>query len=418
MVARRCPSVTSRTHPNPSARPFIPLALFSFFDGVIGLPQCSHLISQHLAHSREHVRAAAQEFTRADGTLKFSYTRLTTEIVNCCSSYKLPQPSPGGLPPIVGPLPAQGPSGNMPAPALNVRPRLPAESRSRTPPGPPGTSLFDYDADFTQSEPLPRAKERAKERAKVKAKANGKVKTHPLMPVPPTPHELKVRVQIKGKVKAKPSNPQHFLPPCPLGRPSRVVRSACTPFVIYRPSFQYTLWAVHLGPSGVPVTHTLIPLPYIPPLRHSPGRPFRAVRSAIAAHHPNYLNLSLHLATPQAVHLGPSGVFAIVPLPATLQNPPHLHSLEAVHLGPSWVTIIFTFTTLHISPNHTTSHISSLRAVHLGPSEVAIPVLPPFPFYPHSTPFPPLLQVVLGRPFRAVRSTINLISTPQTHPPP
>ena len=38
----------------------------------------------------------------------------------------------------------------------------------------------------TQSEPLPRAKERAKERAKVKAKANGKVRTHPLMPVPLT----------------------------------------------------------------------------------------------------------------------------------------------------------------------------------------------------------------------------------------
>ena len=33
------PRVTSRTHPNPSTRPFIPLALFSFFDGVISLPQ-------------------------------------------------------------------------------------------------------------------------------------------------------------------------------------------------------------------------------------------------------------------------------------------------------------------------------------------------------------------------------------------
>ena len=94
-------------------------------------------------------------------------------------------------------------------------------------------------------------------------------------------------------------------------------------------------WAVHLGPSGVPATHTLIPLPYIPPLRHSPGRPFRAVRSAIASTTLTHLNLSLHLATLQAVHLGPSGVFAIVPLPAPLQNPPHLHSLEAVHLGPS-----------------------------------------------------------------------------------
>ena len=200
------PRVTSRTHLNPSTRPFIPMALFSFFDGVIGLPQCSHLISQHLANSREHVRTASQEFTRADGTLKFSYTHLTTEIVNCCSSYQLSQPSPAGLPPI-----------------LLLVPRF----------------LITTPTSPTQSEPLPRAKERAKERAK--AKANGKVKTHPLMPVPLTLHELKVRVQLKGKIKAKPSNPQHFLPPCPLGRPSRVVRSASTPFVIYRSSSQYTL---------------------------------------------------------------------------------------------------------------------------------------------------------------------------------
>ena len=147
--------------------------------------------------------------------------------------------------------------------------------------------------------------------------------------------QLKVRVQIKGKVKAKPSNPQHFLPPCPLGRPSRVVKSACTPFVIYRPSSQYTLWAVHLGPSGVPATHTLIPLPYIPPLRHSPGRPFRADRSAIAAHHPNSPK-----PIPPPCH-APGRPFRAVrsvchrPPPAPLQNPPHLHSLEAVHLGPS-----------------------------------------------------------------------------------
>ena len=39
------PRVTSRTHPNQSTRPFIPMALFSFFDGVIGLPQCSQLIA-------------------------------------------------------------------------------------------------------------------------------------------------------------------------------------------------------------------------------------------------------------------------------------------------------------------------------------------------------------------------------------
>ena len=141
------PRVTSRTHPNPSTRPFIPLALFSFFDGVISLPHCSQLIAQHLANSSSHVRTAAQEFTRAEGTLKFSYTRLTTEIVDCCRIYQFPQPSHGGPPPLTGPLPAQGPSGSMPAPALNVRPRPPAESRSRTLPGPLGPSLFDYDAD-------------------------------------------------------------------------------------------------------------------------------------------------------------------------------------------------------------------------------------------------------------------------------
>ena len=101
--------------------------------------------------------------------------------------------------------------------------------------------------------------------------------------------------------------------------------------------------------------------------------------------------------------------FAIVPLPAPRQHPLHLHSLEAVHLGPSRVTFICTVTTPHISPNHTTFHMSSLRAVHLGPSGVAIPVPLPLPFYPHSPPFPPLFHVVLGRPFRAVRGTINLI---------
>ena len=80
-----------------------------FVGGFLPWVQCSHL-----ANSREHARTAAQEFTRADGTLKFSYTRLT-EIDNCCSSYRLPQPSPGGLPPLVSPLPAQGPSGNLPS---------------------------------------------------------------------------------------------------------------------------------------------------------------------------------------------------------------------------------------------------------------------------------------------------------------
>ena len=106
------PQVTSRSHPTPATRPFIPLALFSFFDGVISLPQCSQLIAQHLAHASSHVRTAAQEFTRADGTLKFSYTRLTTEVVDCCRIYQFPQPSHGGPSPLAGPRPAQGPSGS------------------------------------------------------------------------------------------------------------------------------------------------------------------------------------------------------------------------------------------------------------------------------------------------------------------
>ena len=87
------PRVTSRTHSNPSTRPFIPSALFSFFDGVISLPHCSQLIAQHLANSSSHVRTAAQEFIRAEGTLKFSYTRLTTEIVDYCRICQFPQPS-------------------------------------------------------------------------------------------------------------------------------------------------------------------------------------------------------------------------------------------------------------------------------------------------------------------------------------
>ena len=46
------PRVNSRSHPNPATRPFIPAALFSFFDGAISLPQCSQLIAQHLAKPR------------------------------------------------------------------------------------------------------------------------------------------------------------------------------------------------------------------------------------------------------------------------------------------------------------------------------------------------------------------------------
>ena len=157
-----------------------------------------------------------------------------------------------------------------------------------------------------------------------------------------------------------------------------------TPF--HLPSPSSVLWAVHLGPSGA---RSYSPTPSLWAVHLGPS----GVSSQPTTL--THLNLSLHLATLQAVHLGPSGVFAIVPLPAPLQNPPLLHSLEAVHLGPSWVTIIFTFTTSHISPNHTTFHISSLRAVHLGPSGVAIPVPLPLPL-PSLYPFFPFIPSCSG----------------------
>ena len=53
-LSEGAPRVNSRSHPNPATRPFIPAALFSFFDGAISLPQCSQLIAQHHAHSTSH----------------------------------------------------------------------------------------------------------------------------------------------------------------------------------------------------------------------------------------------------------------------------------------------------------------------------------------------------------------------------
>ena len=108
------------------------------------------------------------------------------------------------------------------------------------------------------------------------------------MSVPLTPLELKVRVQIKGKVKAKPSNPQHPLSPCTLGRPFRAVRSALYPQNIYRSSSQ---------------SHpTLLPPSF--PFFSALGRPFRAVRSALVfPTFPHHLHPNPTL---WAVHLRPS----------------------------------------------------------------------------------------------------------------
>ena len=96
---------STRSNPNSANRPFIPAALFSFFDGAISLSQCSQLVAQHLANSGSHVRAAAQEFIRTEGAQKFTYTRLHTEVIDCCRIYHLPPPpSPGSLPSPAGAL--------------------------------------------------------------------------------------------------------------------------------------------------------------------------------------------------------------------------------------------------------------------------------------------------------------------------
>ena len=135
------PRVNSRSHSDPATRPFVPAALFSFFDGAISLPQCSQLIAQHHANSTSHVRAAAQEFARTEGAHKFIYTRLNTEVVDCCRIYHLPPTSSVTTTPPTGVSHAPGPSNLIRALALNVRPRLRAESRQSHPPRPGALAL-------------------------------------------------------------------------------------------------------------------------------------------------------------------------------------------------------------------------------------------------------------------------------------
>ena len=222
-------------------------------------------------------------------------------------------------------------------------------------------------------EPLQRAKARAKERAKAKAKANVKVKTHPLTPVPLTPLELKVRAKIKVKAKAKQNNPQHSPPlPIPRSGPSfRAVRSAnpC-PFLALSSSLD--------GYPSPCFTQPSIPTPW-----HAPGRPFRAVR-----------------------------IGNIVTLPIPLQNfPPKPPQTFHRSRPPSNAVLRennVPFTTPHISLSSNHHHWSSLWAVHLGPSGAAVlvPLLP--------LPLSPTFRDVLGRPFRAVRGTIDFLITLQT----
>ena len=79
-----------------------------------------------------------------------------------------------------------GTSNPMPAPALNVRPCFPAESRSRTPD--PLPWLFDYDTDFPHpigAHPKGKGKEKGKGKGKGKGKRKGK--DTPLEASPPDP---------------------------------------------------------------------------------------------------------------------------------------------------------------------------------------------------------------------------------------
>ena len=250
-----------------------------------------------------------------------------------------------------------------------------------------------------------------------------------------------VRAKIKAKAKeaANQNNPKRFPPlhilslPYPYTLGSSIGPQTPTNTLyrtgpsIYGPSgvrlnFLYsplplflpnpTLWAVHLGPSGVPIpVHSSPSLPPSP-LQSitAPGRPFRAVRSGrFSTHPPTSPNpLSLHLDTLRAVHLGPSGVFAIVTLPTSLPNPTKLvtpcqqplvialgrpfravrsvclnflppsktPSKPVIAQGRPFRTILRennrNSLQLHFLP---TPSWSSLWAVHLGPSGVAVPVL-------------------------------------------
>ena len=138
-----------------------------------------------------------------EGAHKFIYTRLNTEVVDCCRIYHLPPTSSATTPPPASASHAPGPSNPMPAPALNVRPRLLAESssRSRTPPGPSAPSLFDYDTDFPHPiGALPKGKGKGKGGGKGKGKGKRKGKDTPSEASPPdSPRESKGKGTGKTK---------------------------------------------------------------------------------------------------------------------------------------------------------------------------------------------------------------------------
>ena len=57
------------------------------------------------------IRAATQEFGRTDAAQRFTFTRLNTEVLNCCKVYNIPPlPYPGSYPHPAGSTPVQAPA--------------------------------------------------------------------------------------------------------------------------------------------------------------------------------------------------------------------------------------------------------------------------------------------------------------------
>ena len=103
------------------------------------------------------------------------------------TTFRLPH-TPAASPCPPAPCPHRPPLSAIPAQALNVRPRLPAEavSRSRTPPTHLAPSPFDYDVDFSETiSALLKGKGTGKDRGKGEGKEKGKGKNTPTEASPP-----------------------------------------------------------------------------------------------------------------------------------------------------------------------------------------------------------------------------------------